>query len=245
MILRSRICSKLAALRLLAVAVLLSAGNIRGGSVTGAVQLTGSSGSAVHKNEDFSGVVIWLEAPGKSLAPIPSEHVRMIQKDKRFSPHVLAVGVGSTVDFPNLDPIFHNAFSNFDGQIFDLTLYPPGTSRSVHFKHPGVVRIFCNIHPTMSAIIVVLDSPYFATTGKDGHFTLPDVPAGQYRLHVLHERATPEALAALSRSVTIPASDLTLPLITISEAGYLPVPHKNKYGRDYPPVPDDRPGYPQ
>src|SRR5271170_2310684 len=151
MILRSRICFSLAAFCLLAGPALLPAANPLGVYVTGAVQLTGSAESSVRKNEDFSGVVIWLETPGKKLTPVPSEHVRMIQKDKRFSPHVLAVDVGSTVDFPNLDPIFHNAFSNFDGQIFDLTLYPPGTSRSVHFKHPGVVRIFCNIHPTMSA----------------------------------------------------------------------------------------------
>lgn len=245
MILRSRICSNLVSRCLLFGASLLAAAGLRGGAVTGAVQLTGSNDSSVRKHEDFSGVVIWLEPPGKAIAPVPSQHLRMIQKDKRFDPHVLALDVGTTVEFPNLDPIFHNAFSSFDGQIFDLALYPPGTSRSIHFTHTGVVRIFCNIHPSMSALIVVLNSPYFATTGKDGHFTIPDVPAGQYQLHVLHERATADTLAGLVRRVTVPASGTALPSIAISEAGYLPVPHKNKYGRDYPPVVDDQPGYPK
>ncbi len=245
MILRSRICSNRAALGLLLSAAFLMAGSAEGRAVTGAVRLTGSVDSSVRKHDDFSGVVVWLEPIGRTAQPRPSKHVRMIQKDKRFDPHVLVVDVGTTVDFPNLDPIFHNAFSSFDGQIFDLALYPPGTSRSIYFKHPGVVRIFCNIHPSMSALVVVLDSPFFATTSKDGHFAIPNVPEGQYNLHVLHERSTPETLAALERSMTVAASDIVLAPITISEAGYLPAPHKNKYGRDYPPVPDDGTGYPQ
>lgn len=178
-------------------------------------------------------------------APLPPQHARMVQKDKRFDPHVLAVDIGATVEFPNLDTIFHSAFSSFDGQIFDLALYPPGTSRSIHFTRPGVVRIFCNIHPSMSALVVVLDSPYFATTGKDGHFVLHNVPEGQYQLHVLHERATTETLAALVHNVAVSDSGAVLQPIAISEVGYLPVPHKNKYGRNYPPVTDDRQGYPQ
>ena len=70
----------------------------------------------------------------------------MVQKDKTFTPHVLAIPVGATVEFPNFDPIFHNAFSNYDGKTFDLGLYAPGTSKSVVFSRPGIVRVFCNIH---------------------------------------------------------------------------------------------------
>jgi plastocyanin len=245
MISRSRICSNLISLCFLFGATCVPVANLWAGAVTGTVQLTGSSESSVRKHQDFSGVVIWLEPLGKTTKPLPSQHVRMIQKDKRFDPHILVVDVGTTVEFPNLDPIFHNAFSSFDGQIFDLALYPPGTSRSIYFTHPGVVRIFCNIHPSMSAVVVVLDSPYFATTGKDGHFSIPDVAAGQYQLHLLHERATAETLAALVRRVNVPDTGAALPSIAISEAGYLPLPHKNKYGRDYPPVADDQQGYPQ
>jgi plastocyanin len=243
---RSPICSSFAALCLLAGAAFVAVGDLRAGAVAGAVQLTGSNESSVRKHGDFSSVVIWLEPATGTTAPLSPQHARMVQKDKRFDPHVLAVDVGATVEFPNLDTIFHSAFSSFDGQLFDLALYPPGASRSIHFTRPGVVRIFCNIHPSMSALVVVLDSPYFATTGKDGHFAIPNVPAGQYRLHVLHERATAETLAALVQNVTVSASGAVLQPITISEVGYLPMAaHKNKYGRDYPPATDDRQGYPQ
>ena len=242
---RLRIYFRFTALCLLLGAAFVAVGDLRAGAVAGAVQLTGSNEPSVRKHLDFSGIVIWLEPAGGMAALSSPQHARMIQKDKRFDPHVLAVDVGTTVEFPNLDTIFHSAFSSFDGQIFDLALYPPGTSRSIHFTRPGVVRIFCNIHPSMSALVVVLDSPYFATTGKDGHFIIPNVPAAQYRLHVLHERATAETLAALVRNVTVSASGAVLQPITISEVGYLPVAHKNKYGRDYPPVTDDLKGYPQ
>src|SRR5579883_1374073 len=131
-------------------------------------------------------------------------------------------------------PIFHNAFSNYDGQIFDVGLYPPGTSRAVTFRREGMVRIFCNIHPTMSAVIVVLKSPYFAVSGKNGEFTINGVPSGTYKLHVLHERATQQTLDALARTIEV-SSDAEIPPITVSESGYLLLPHKNKYGKDYPP----------
>jgi hypothetical protein len=96
----------------------------------------------------------------------------------------------------------------------------------------------------MSAIIAVLDSPYFSVSDKQGRFTISGVPPGTYRLHVIHERATPETLNKLTRTVNISDSTSTLPLISVSESGYLPVPHKNKYGLDYPPVPDETTGYP-
>src|ERR1700745_1307846 len=139
---------------------------------------------------DASGVVVWLRTLNGDPDPLPPHHVKMLQKSKKFAPHILAIDVGTTVDFPNVDPIFHSAFSNFDGQFFDLGLYPPGSTRSVQFKRPGIVRVFCNIHPTMSAAIVVLDSRYFGVTDKDGQFTLRAVPAGDYELRVFHERST-------------------------------------------------------
>ncbi len=100
---------------------------------------------------------------------------------------MLAIEAGTRVDFPNFDPIFHSAFSNYNGKPFDLGLYEPGSSQSVRFTRAGVVRVFCNIHPTMSAIIIVLDTPYYSTTKKDGTFRIENVPAGDYRLHVFHE----------------------------------------------------------
>ena len=166
----------------------------------------------------------------------------MLQKGKKFGPHILPIEVGTTVDFPNLDPIFHNAFSNFDGQRFDISLYPPGQSRSVKFDRTGIVRVFCNIHPSMSAIILVLDSPYFVATDRYGKYRLGNMPPGNYQLHVFYERAIPDTLDALTQRVTL-IGDTCLPVIRISESGYLPVAHKNKYGHDYPPGSDDAAGY--
>lgn len=213
-------------------------------TVTGTVELRDSRDAAVRKHKDFSGVVISLDPLDGGAVPKKPGRARMVQKDKTFTPHVLAIQVGTMVEFPNFDPIFHNAFSNYDGQLFDVGLYPPGSTRVVHFTREGIVRIFCNIHSTMSAVILVLRTPYFATTLRDGSYQIADVPPGDYRMRVFHERATASTLAALEKRVTVDEEPLQLPPITISESGYLPIPHKNKYGRDYAPVPDDTTVYP-
>jgi hypothetical protein len=155
--------------------------------------------------------------------------------------------VGGTVDLPNLDLIFHNAFSNFSGQPFDVGLYAPRTSRSVTFRHPGIVRVFCNIHATMSAIIAVLNTPWYAVTLAGGQYAITGVPPGEYQLRIFHERARPENLKFLERRITVPESGLALPLISISETGFIPAPHLNKYGKEYPPAANDAayPGAPR
>lgn len=239
MTLRSAICSRFFALCVVVIMPSIALAS----TVTGAVRLSGSHEESVIKQGDYSGVVIWLRHLTSPADPVPPRHAQMVQKNKRFTPHVLAISVGSTVDFPNFDPIFHNAFSNFSGQLFDIGLYPPGSTRSIRFTRPGIVQVFCNIHSTMSAVIVVLDSPYFTTTGKDGKFALDGLTPGSYELHVVHERASPETLNALVQTVQVTSSGLTLPVIQISEAGYLTLPHKNKYGRDYPAVPEDQNHY--
>jgi len=210
------------------------------GSVTGRVELKDSRVPSVRKGRDFSGVVIWLLPAGAAGMPrAQGKHAKLIQRNKTFTPHVLAIQTGTTVDFPNYDPIFHNAFSTFSGQLFDIGLYAPGSSRSFRFERSGTVRIFCNIHPAMSAVILVVDTPYFAVTGRDGVFEIPNIEPGEYHLNVFHERATDTVLRGLERSVTVDAGKVTLPLMEISESGYLPAPHKNKYGKDYPKVTDD------
>jgi plastocyanin len=231
--------------RWLTCSSLLAAGAFAA-SVSGTVQLRDSRLDAVSKHGDYSGVVVSLAPLDKSAeAPAASSprRFRMLQKNKMFTPHVLPVSTGSTVEFPNADPIFHNAFSSYSGQIFDVGLYAPGTTRSVRFTRAGIVRVFCNIHPAMSAIILVLDTPYFATTAADGSFHL-DVPPGEYQLNVFHERATDAALKSLSRRVTIGDTPVRLPGIAVSESGYLLAPHKNKYGNDYPPEAGNEALYP-
>jgi hypothetical protein len=213
-------------------------------TVAGQVQLFDSREPSVSKGKNYSGVVVWLEPTGKPpRLPKPSTYT-IIQKGKRFTPHIVVIPVGATVDFPNLDPIFHNAFSNFAGQPFDTGLYRPGTSQKVQFRREGVVRVFCNIHSNMSAVIVVVNTGHYATSKPDGSFHIERVPEGEYQMNVWHERTTEASLAALTRKVNIDTDSLQLPLIRISESGYLEIPHKNKYGRDYPKQPPDSTVYP-
>jgi hypothetical protein len=122
-------------------------------------------------------------------------------------------------------------------------LYPPGTSRSVRFAREGVVRVFCNIHASMSAVIVVAGSTYFAITKRNGAFEIAGVPPGQYDVTVFHERASESALRELNRKLMVGEEGATLPAMAISEAGYLSIPHTNKYGHAYPPDPGDQAGY--
>jgi plastocyanin len=182
---------------------------------------------------EASGVVIWLEAPGVSARPNPPRQ-KLNQRGKRFLPHVMVVEKGSEVDFPNSDPYFHNVFSLFNGKRFDLGLYASGESRPVLFNRVGVSYIFCNIHPLMSAVVVVVDSPYFALSDPNGKLTINDVPEGRYQLKVWHERATPQELASLTRTVQVSSSGtFDLGVVRINEAGYIPLAHPNKHGQPY------------
>ena len=140
-------------------------------------------------------------AESRRTAPVPA--LRPNTRDAPEEPpfHAARGGDlgGQHGGFPNLDPIFHNAFSNFSGQPFDIGLYraaaPPGAQL---FKHPGIVRVFCNIHPTMSAIIAVLPTPWYADHSGDRQIhASPNVPPGDYQLHIFHERALPENLRFL------------------------------------------------
>ena len=212
-------------------------------TVTGRVELKDSRDPSVRSKANYSGIVVSL-LPLDRTPVLPPAHATIRQKDKTFLPHVLAITAGTIVDFPNDDPIFHNAFSSYNGQVFDLALYPPGTSKSVRFTRPGVVRVFCNIHASMSAVIVVLETPYFAVSKRNGTFSIPDVPPGNYEMRVFHERATDAALRALVRPIAVDQQVVEVPVVSISETGYLQVPHTNKYGKPYPPAKDENSIYP-
>ncbi|HMV49999.1 MAG TPA: hypothetical protein PLD20_33390 [Blastocatellia bacterium] len=183
---------------------------------------------------DAGGVVVWLTPlDGAALRGASRQRSVVTQRDKRFFPHIVAVETGAEVSFPNEDPFFHNVFSIFNGKRFDLGLYASGETRPVNFTRPGISYIFCNIHPHMSAVVVTLDTPYFAVSDAAGNLVFGEVPAGNYRLGVWHERAKPETLTALTRTVQVSVGGLNLGAIQVSEEGYVPRPHPNKYGQEY------------
>jgi plastocyanin len=191
--------------------------------------------TVIHASKEKSGsgnVVVWLTPTTGQFAPAVPTSVRLIQRDKRFSPHVVAVRVGSDVEFPNQDPYFHDVFSIYHGKPFDLGLYESGTSRKVRFSKAGVSYIFCNIHPEMSAAVVAVPTPYFAVTSEDGSFQISHLVKGLYRITFWYELSSPAELDSLSRDLQV---DVDPPQIKVDvHSSDIPALHLNKYGREYP-----------
>jgi plastocyanin len=150
------------------------------------------SGRAMAGGKLIADVVVWLDAPS---APRPRERRFVVrQRNMEFVPRVLAAPVGSTVDLPNNDRVFHNVFSFTNGRPFDLGLYPTGASKRITLDRAAVNRLYCNIHPHMAAYIVAVDSPYYATSDGAGSFRIADVPPGRYTYHAWRSGA--ETLSA-------------------------------------------------
>lgn len=126
------------------------------------------------------------ERVNAQLSKLKAKNVVMDQRDVKFFPRVLAVPVGSKIDFLNNDKTFHNVFSASEAKKFDLGLYSPGRSRSVTFEKPGVVKILCHVHPHMEAFIVVKEHPFFGVTDNRGNYQLDNVLLGKYRLGIWH-----------------------------------------------------------
>jgi hypothetical protein len=207
------------------------------------VRVTRAGGN--NKAPDPSNVAIWLAPLDQSDVTVPvsgklANPPQLLQRNKTFEPHVLIVQLGTMVEFPNQDPFFHNIFSLYDGRRFDLGLYESGTKRSVKFDRPGVSFLFCNIHSEMSAVVLSVDTPYFALSDRNGNVTIRDVPDGRYQMHVWYERSAPEQLQELTRVVVISESARNLGTLHLFEMPNFTLAHKNKYGLDYvpPPSPD-------
>jgi len=204
-------------------------------TINGAVEITNVH--ARSKGVDNAGVVVWLTPlggePAGNAPTLPKRKFTLLQKNKTFAPHILVVPAGSAVEFPNKDPFFHNVFSLYDGKRFDLGLYEAGSTRTLNFDHPGISFLFCNIHPEMSAVIIALDTPWYALSDTAGQITIPGVPAGRYMLHVWREGSSPESLKNLSRTVVLSHESLSLGKLEIPNNAPVPLAHKNKYGRDY------------
>jgi plastocyanin len=136
---------------------------------------------------EFDRMVVMLE--GANPEPGPPVAAVLNQQGSRFDPELIVVPTGSSVQFPNFDPIFHNVFSLSKARKFDLGYYPQGQSRTVKFNTAGVVQVYCHIHANMYAAIVVTDSPWFAKPSADGSFSFSNVSAGRYRLTAWHKIA--------------------------------------------------------
>ncbi len=210
--------------------------------VTGRIELV--SRANPEKPAENANAVVWLvpmaAAQTNMFQRTPRRRFRLIQQRKRFEPHLLVVAVGSTVEFPNLDPFFHNVFSLFEGKRFDLGLYEAGTNHAVNFDRPGISYIFCNIHPGMSAVIVAVNTPYYAVSSRSGEVTIPNVPSGAYRLQVWHERSLPQGVKDVPLQIAVSEKEHDLGTIRLPRSGELIARHKNKYSKDY--IPPNPPG---
>ena len=155
-------------------------------------------------------VVVYLrDARPQTVPPV---RVAIRQKNENFAPRVVAVTVGSEVEFPNDDSIYHNVFSLSRARNFNLGRYPRGDTRGVRFDKPGVVKVFCEIHSHMSATVMVFDHPWFAVPGEDGRYELPPMPTGDRQITAWHARLGDTTLRVRVESGRVAVADFILPV---------------------------------
>jgi plastocyanin len=177
-----------------------------------------------------SRVVVYLEGPGlegpglEGAGPAGDEPAnpvkfKIAQLNRRFAPDLLVVPVGSTVSFPNMDPIFHNLFSLSKPKSFDLGAYDQGESRDVFFPKPGIVEIYCHLHPNMAATIVVTPNRWYAKPDRTGQYQIPDVPPGKYTVVAWHKSAGFFRKAIVVEAGHDSTADFFIPINAPEEAG--------------------------
>ncbi|MCB9378926.1 MAG: hypothetical protein H6511_09225 [Holophagales bacterium] len=211
--------ASLAALLFLVVAPLQAA------ELAGVVRLLEKGRPVAGGDQDLDRAVVWFVPDGKAAPPKPQRE-RMVTVRKQFSPQVLVVPVGSTVEFPNQDPILHNVFSVSNENAFDLGLVGAGEGKAATFGAPGIVQVFCNVHHKMFAHVVVVESAHFALADAAGSFRLTGLPEGRGTLHYWHERGEPGSVALVlpRREPATIAIEITKPKLP---------PHRNKFGKSY------------
>lgn len=210
------------AIRIAAAVLVLGmcAADARADQLSGRLEWTTRGGSAPAQ------AVVFAE-PLDRAAPTGPGKAAIQHKNKTFLPHVIGVPAGSTVAFPNDDPIFHNAFSLSQPEPFDMGLYRAGESKQRVFGKPGVYYVFCNIHPQMAAFVVVTGTPYVTVAAPDGTWRL-DLPPGRYRVTALSERAAPVSVDLALSGAAIAAG------LRLDESAFVATPHLNKFGKPYP-----------
>ncbi|MEE4377453.1 MAG: hypothetical protein V2J55_08065 [Candidatus Competibacteraceae bacterium] len=215
--------------RLLPTLLVLWATSAQATGLSGRVEITDTGDST---RQDASQVVVWLvgvssqQVTGTSGQDSPFS---MASKNKEFQPGLLVIPVGTTVEFPNRDPISHNVFSLSSGNQFDLGLYDANTVKSVQFEQPGLVRVYCNIHSRMVGFIHVIGHPYYALTDSAGRFVIEDIPQGTYLLKTWEEKAGEQQHPA----VRINDQMTEGLLLRVDARGFKPRSHLNKFGQPY------------
>lgn len=199
-------------------------GNLRAAEISGRLELI-SGGKPLRVSEAVEAIIYFRPKLPATLAA-PAEPAIMTTRRKQFLPRVLAVTAGTTVQFPNEDVILHNAFSSSPGNTFDTGVYGTGEGASHTFRKPGLVKVYCNVHHSMLAHILVLDTPHFTRADAQGRFRLEGLPAGEGELVVFHDRSTPwrETVDPALR----PELDIRVELTTRKVP-----PHMNKFGKPY------------
>jgi len=186
------------------------------------------------QNPVVNETLVWLEPAGKTWKKPPAAFT-MTTRSKTFLPHVLAVPAGSTVNFPNEDPIAHNLFSLTPGNTFDLGLYRRGGGKAHEFETAGTVNVYCNVHPNMSAVVHVMSTPYYGFADPNGNYSF-DVPAGRYRVLAWNEQGGVSAPSAIEVKADGTVAGATL--LTIDGRNFRMSQHKNKFGQTYRPPKD-------
>jgi plastocyanin len=151
--------------------------------------------------------MLWPERGGKKR--VAKQRI-VEQRGKTFAPHVMAVPVGSTVSFPNFDPIFHNVFSLSKAKPFDLGMYKNGETREVKLDKPGIVRLGCNLHANMSAYLIVVDAPHYVIVESDGSYSFKSLAPGKYRVQAWNEQSGEPLVSTVTIKAGANESDLDL-----------------------------------
>jgi plastocyanin len=198
--------------------------------LTGQVEVWEQIGGKLARLEEHSNAVIFLA--GFTQAPDPAHQPQLVQKNKSFSARVLAITAGESVAFPNADSIHHNVWSKSRARSFDLGLYQFPESRTVDFPVPGILTVFCNIHPQMIATILVLPNHKYTVTGPSGAYGIGDIAAGEYTVYAWVEGAVPVQQAVRFAPGATVTLDFRLKLERI------PLRHLNKEGKPYRKYPE-------
>jgi len=168
------------------MALPLMAGNIHGKVVA-------------HSVRNSADAIVYVDKIAGKTFPPPAAHAKIDQKNMQFTPHVLAVMAGTTVDFLNSDAVLHNVFSpDACADKFNLGTWPQGQVKSFVFKKECFASLLCKVHSEMEGFVAVLPTPYFAVTAADGSYDIKDVPDGTYTVKVWHPK-----LKAATKSVTV------------------------------------------